>query len=80
MSCGWLSLLMNVTRSPTAMISCRGSVPVCEMRMIGGSAGAGVVGPVDGPGDGLPGELLPHVDAAMASAPVTNEEKIFRRQ
>jgi hypothetical protein len=50
------------------------------MRMIGGSAGAGVVGPVDGPGAGLPGESLPHVDAAMASAPVTNEEKIFRRQ
>jgi hypothetical protein len=44
------------------------------MRMIGGSAGAGVVGSVDGPGDGLPGESLPHVDAAMASAPVTNEE------
>jgi len=35
---------------------------------------------VDGPGDGLPDEPLPHVVAAMASAPVTNEERIFRRQ
>ena len=79
MSCGCASLLMNVTRSPTATISCRGSAPVDEMRMTGGSAGAGGVGPVDGAGE-LPDEPLPHVAAAAASAPVTNEEKIFRRQ
>jgi hypothetical protein len=80
MSCGCVSLLMNVTRSPTATISCRGSAPVVAIRMVGGSTGVGGVGPVDGAGDGLPDEPLPHVDAATASAPVTNEEKIFRRQ
>jgi hypothetical protein len=80
MSCGCTSLLMNVTRSPTATINCRGSAPVGEMRMTGGSAAAGGVGLVDGPGDGLPDEPLPQLDAATAIAPVTNEERIFRRQ
>ena len=47
--------------------------------MTGGSTGAGGVGPVDGAGE-LPDEPLPHVAAAAASAPVTNKEKIFRRQ
>ena len=50
------------------------------MRMIGASTGVGGVGPVDGPGDGLLDEPLPHIVAIRASAPVTNEEKIFRRQ
>ena len=72
---------MKVTRSPTATTSCRGSVPAGEMRTIGGSAAGAGVGTVDGPAaGGLAGEPLPHVDAATARAPVTNEEKIFRRQ
>jgi hypothetical protein len=50
------------------------------MRIIGGSAGGGGVGPVDGPGDGVPDESLPQVDAAAANAPVTNAERIFRRR
>jgi hypothetical protein len=49
------------------------------MRITGGSIGAGAVGP-DGPGEGVPDEPLPQTDAATASAPVTNEEKIFRGQ
>jgi hypothetical protein len=48
--------------------------------MTGGSGGAGGVGPVDGPGGGLPDEPLPQVEAAAATTPVTNEERIFRRQ
>lgn len=41
----------------------------------------GGVGPGDGPGVGAPDELpLPQADAATVSAPVTKEEKIFRRQ
>jgi hypothetical protein len=80
MSCGCTSLLMKVTRSPTATTSCRGSVPAGEMRTIGASADAGVVGTVDGPdAGGLAGELPPQADAAVASAPITNEERIFRR-
>jgi hypothetical protein len=71
--------LMNVTRSPMATTSCRGSAPVGAMRITGGSIGAGAVGP-DGPGEGVPDEPLPQADAATASAPVTNEEKIFRGQ
>jgi hypothetical protein len=64
-----------------ATTSCRGSVPAGEMRTIGGSAAGGVVGTVDGPAaGGLASEPLPQADAAAASAPVTNEERIFRRQ
>ena len=50
------------------------------MRMTGGSTGAGGVGPVDGPGEGLADEPLPQADVAAANAPVTKEDKIFRRQ
>jgi hypothetical protein len=50
------------------------------MRITGGSTGAGGVGPVDGPGEGLPDEPPLQVTAAAASALVTNEERIFRRQ
>src|SRR5262245_39592152 len=79
MSWGCVSLLMNVTRSPTPTTSCRGSTPAGEMRITGGSA-AGGVGAVGGAGDGLPDEPPPQVAAAAASVLVTNDEKIFRRQ
>ena len=71
---------MNVTRSPTATTSCRGSAPVAAIRMIGGSAGGGGVGPVGGPGGAPPDEPPPQVDASAARAIVTNEERIFRRR
>ena len=69
---------MNVTRSPTGTINCRGSTPDAEMRMIGGSA-VGGVGPVGGAVGGVPDEP-PQVDASAASALVTKQEKIFRGQ
>jgi hypothetical protein len=48
--------------------------------MIGGSTGAGGVGLVGGGTAGPFPDEPPHVDAAAASAIVTNEEKIFRRR